>query len=107
MLDNSGGHTSGQVIWPESVAKILLPPYSPERNPAERWFEALRRAFANRILESLDQFQEALADALEPYWTVPATLQRLVGYPWWCQAIATTPSSSPPGERKTYPCSSG
>ncbi|MCG5239929.1 IS630 family transposase [Azospirillum doebereinerae] len=101
VLDNSGSHTSGKVIWPEGVTKIPLPPYSPELNPAERWFEALRRVFANRIFESLDQLQEALAAALEPYWTVPATLQRLVGYPWWCQAIATLPPVPPHPERKT------
>ena len=43
VLDNSGSHTSGKVRWPDGVAKIPLPPYSPELNPAERWFEALRR----------------------------------------------------------------
>ena len=80
VLHNSGSHTSGQVNWREGVAKIPLPPYySPELNPAERWFEALRRVFANCIFESLDEFQETLAASLEPYWKVPATLQRLVG----------------------------
>ena len=95
VLDNSGSHTSGQVIWPEGVAKIPRPPYSPELNPAERWFEALRRVFANRIFESLDELQEALAAALEPYRKVPATLQRLVGCPWWCHSAASL-SPEPP-----------
>ena len=30
VLDNSGSHTRGQVIWPEGVAKIPRSPYSPE-----------------------------------------------------------------------------
>ena len=29
VLDNSGSHTSGKVRWPEGIAKIPLPPYSP------------------------------------------------------------------------------
>ena len=89
VLDNSGSHTSGHVVWSAGVERIALPPYSPELNLAERWFEALRRVFANRIVDSLDALQEALTDALQPYWTVPATLQRLVGYPWWSRAAAT------------------
>jgi transposase len=39
VLDNSGSHTSGKVRWSDGVEKIPLPPYSPELNPAERWFE--------------------------------------------------------------------
>ena len=95
VLDNAGSHTSGQVIRPEGVAKIPRPPYSPELNPAERWFEALRRVFANRIFESLDELQQALTAALEPYWKVPATLQRLVGYPWRCHAAASRTAEPP------------
>ena len=30
VLDNSGSHTSGKVRWPEGIAKIPLPPYSPQ-----------------------------------------------------------------------------
>lgn len=95
VLDNAGSHTSGRVVWPEHVEKIPLPPYGPEHNPAERWFEALRRVFANRIFESLDELQEALTAALEPYWKVPATLQRLVSYPWWCDDAASLTAEPP------------
>jgi transposase len=56
VLDNSGSHTSGKVHWPDGISKIALPPYSPELNPAERWFEALRRIFANAIFDGLGQF---------------------------------------------------
>jgi len=97
VLDNSGSHTSGKVVWPEGLARIALPPYSPELNPAERWFEALRRVFANRIFDSLEQLEVALTAALRSYWDNPPRLQRLVGYPWWCAAMAETkrvPTSS-------------
>src|SRR3954451_24288607 len=64
VLDNSGSHTSGKVRWPEGIAKIPLPPYSPELNPAERWFEALRRVFANAVFDTLDDLEAALTEAL-------------------------------------------
>jgi transposase len=88
VLDNSGSHTSGKVRWPEGIEKIALPPDSPELNPAERWFEALRRIFANAIFDTLDDLEAALTEALRPYGQNPAKLQRLVGYPWWCGAMA-------------------
>ena len=87
VLDNSGSHSSGKVRWPEGIEKIALPPYSPELNPAERWFEALRRIFANTIFDTLDDLEAALTQALRPYWEDPSKLQRLVGYPWGCSAI--------------------
>lgn len=95
ILDNSGSHTSGRVNWPDGVAPIRLPPYSPELNPAERWFEALRRRVANRIFQSLEDLEQALSEALRPYWDVPTTLQRLIGYPWCCQAMETAATVPP------------
>ena len=100
VLDNSGSHTSGKVHWPGGIEKIALPPYSPELNPAERWFEALRRIFANAIFDTLEDLEAALTEALRPYWQIPAKLQRLVGYPWWCHAVAGVNSNSSPSERK-------
>ena len=74
-----------------------MPPYSPELNPAERWFEALRRIFANTIFDTLEDLEAALTEALRPYWQNPAKLQHLIGYPWWCLAMTgldTTTSSA-------------
>lgn len=65
--------------------------WCPFVNPAERWFEALRRALANRIFDSLDELERAVTEFLRPYWDDPAKLQRLTGYPWWCQAVANLP----------------
>src|SRR5918994_4989076 len=68
VLDNSGSHTSGKVRWPDGLEKIPLPPYSPELNPAEHWFEALRRIVANAIFDTLEDLEAALTEALRPYW---------------------------------------
>jgi transposase len=97
VLDNSGSHTSGKVRWPDGLEKIPLPPYSPELNPAERWFEVLRRIFANTVFDTLEDLEAALTEALRPCWQNPAKLQHLIGYPWWCLAMTgldTTTSSA-------------
>ena len=94
VLDGTGSHTSDQVTWPADLTALRLPPYSPELNPAERWFEALRAALANRVFESLEQLEQALTEALRPYWTEPAKLGRLTGYRWWNDAVQNIPTSA-------------
>lgn len=93
VLDGSGSHTGNRVRWPAGLERLLLPPHSPELNPAERWFEALRAALANRVFESLEDLEAALTEALRPYWDNPERLVQLTGYPWWREALQhITPS---------------
>lgn len=42
-LDNAPAHVAGTVVVPENVVLLPLPPYSPELNPVERLWLALRR----------------------------------------------------------------
>lgn len=43
VLDNAPSHLSKAVVLPENVSLLKLPPYSPELNPVERWFQEFRR----------------------------------------------------------------
>jgi transposase len=87
VLDGAGSHGSGRVRWPAELEPIALPRYSPELNPAERWFEQLRATLANRVFASLADLEAALTEALEPYWEEPDKLARLTAYPWWRKAV--------------------
>jgi transposase len=77
VLDNSGSHVSGAVPWPVGLPPIGLPAYRPELKPAERLFEELRGALSNQVFESLEVLEQALTEALRPYWDDPAKLVRL------------------------------
>ncbi len=46
--DNAPAHRKEDLDVPENVLFIALPPYSPELDPVERWFQEFRRALANR-----------------------------------------------------------
>jgi transposase len=87
VLDNAPSHLSQRIARPRNVSLMNLPAYSPELNPVERWFQEFRRALSNRIFESVELLQEALTEALAPYWREPAALQRLTGFSWWMKAI--------------------
>jgi transposase-like protein len=87
VLDGAPSHRSEKIVHPENISFLMLPPYSPELDPAERWFEEFRRELSNRVFESVAEMQEALSETLEPYWEDPALLKRLTGYPWWVKAV--------------------
>lgn len=61
---------------------LFLPPYSPQLNPAERFFAELRKVTANRIFKTiieqevvLEQRVRELADDIEG-------MKRLLGFDW-------------------------
>ncbi len=87
VLDGAPSHRSKKIVHPENISLLMLPPYSPELDPAERWFEEFRRKLSNMTFESVALMQEALTQALVPYWEDPALLKRLTGYSWWVEAV--------------------
>ena len=64
VLDGASSHRSEQISHPENVSLVMLPPYSPELDPAERWFQEFRRELSNRTFESVAVLQEALSEEL-------------------------------------------
>lgn len=94
VLDGAPAHRSRSVQWPRGIEPLRLPPYSPELDPVERWFQELRGALSNRVFASLQEQQAALTEALQPWWEDPERLSRLTGYPWWRSAIRQTPTFS-------------
>ena len=87
VLDNAPSHLSKEIARPENISLLNLPAYSPELNPVERWFQEFRSALSNRTFESVQMLQEALPEALWPYWQEPSRLRRLTGFSWWAEAV--------------------
>jgi transposase len=94
VLDGAPSHRSGDVNWPEAVEPMPLPPYSPELNPVERWFEELRKPLSNRIFKTTNAIGDALREALRPYWQQPEKLAQLTGYDWWVEGTGNITTSS-------------
>lgn len=87
VIDNAPAHIKQNLDIPANIRPLALPPYSPELNPAERWFLEFRRALANRLFDSLDTLETALTQVLESYWHNPPALKQLTNFPWWKQAV--------------------
>ena len=87
VLDGAPSHRSEEIVCPENVDFLRLPAYSPELDPVERWFQEFRRELSNKAFETLELLQQALGQALLPYWEEPARLRRLTGFSWWVEAV--------------------
>ena len=70
-----------------------LPLYSPELNPAERFFQELRRAVEGEPYASLDETVAAVQRILEPWDADPERVRSLCGWPWTEDAAQTLPAA--------------
>jgi transposase len=55
LLDNGAFHKASTLIVPENIALLFIPSYSPELNPAEKIWWAMKRAFTGKLHKSLDE----------------------------------------------------
>jgi transposase len=65
VLDGAPNHRSGQLVVPENITLLFLPPYSPELNPKETlWDEIREKIFKNYALKSIDHVRQKLNEAI-------------------------------------------
>ncbi len=83
VMDQAGWHIAGNLQVPRNMRIILLPPYSPELNPAEHLWEALREDwFANTVFHDLDAVEDALDNGLIALESDPQRTQTMTGFKW-------------------------
>ena len=87
VLDGAGAHRSERVSY-GSIEKELLPPYSPELNPVERFFQELRRELKNKVYESYEEVEKAVEEIFKKYLTQPEAVKKLTNFHW----LHTTPT---------------
>lgn len=62
VLDGAGWHTSPHLPVPDHVHLLILPPYSPELNPAEHLWPLTDTVLANRHFASIEELEQAQAE---------------------------------------------
>ena len=83
VVDGASSHRSKDLVLPEHVVLIRLPPYSPELNPAEQIWNILRRNyFANRVFGSLDAATAQAEFGLTEMAANWAAMKSLTNWPW-------------------------
>jgi transposase len=80
VMDNAPCHKPKVLHILEGLSIIYLPPYSPELNPVERYFEEMRRATANQIFTTLEELETRLTTVINS-WT-NEMVKKLTCYDW-------------------------
>jgi transposase len=93
VVDQAGWHRSADLVLPEGIDLVFLPPYSPELQPAERLWTLLDEPMANRAFPDLDALEAVLVDRCRTLEADPARLQAHTHYHWW-------PAEPPPEFRQ-------
>ena len=87
ILDGAGAHRSERISYGK-LDKQLLPPYSPELNPVERFFQELRRELKNKVYESYEEVEKAVEEIFKRYLRKPDAVKKLTNFHW----LHTTPT---------------
>jgi len=82
-VDRAGWHKSAQLVIPEGIHLVFLPPYSPELQPAERLWPLTNEPLANRVFTSLDELEQVHAERCRWLQTHPALIRAQTSFHWW------------------------
>lgn len=83
ILDGASSHRAKNLVIPENIRLIPLPPYSPELNPVEHiWDELREKEFPNRVFDSLRAVQVQLEAGMKKMSTNNLDVKRLTYWPW-------------------------
>lgn len=83
VMDQAGWHIAQDLVVPDTMRVLFLPPYSPELNPAEHLWKALREdCFANTVFTGMPAVEAALCRGLCAMEDDHVRTQRLAGFEW-------------------------
>jgi hypothetical protein len=83
VTDQAGWHLAGELIVPQNMRLLFLPPYSPELNPAEHLWESIREdCFANHVFADLEAVERALTTGIVALEANPVRTRSMTGFKW-------------------------
>ena len=84
-LDRAGWHVSKDLIVPEGIHLVLMPPYSPELQPAERLWPLVNEPLANGAFETIAEVEELVYQRCQRLLKQQELIRGLSFYHWWPQ----------------------
>ena len=83
IMDGAGWHSSGEVVIPQGLHFIFLPPYSPELQPAEKLWPLTNEGIANRSFKDLDELEQIQIQRCLVVQQRTAEVRALTFFHWW------------------------
>jgi len=82
VLDGATAHRAKSLRIPERLTLISLPAYTPELNPTERLWTAVREGVANRDFSTLDELEQTVCTRCQKISAAPEQVTALTNYHW-------------------------
>ena len=88
VLDGAPNHRSSELVLPDNITLLYLPPYSPELNPKENlWDEIREKIFKNYALKSTDAVRAKLKQAILYIERNPKIVRSITSFPYIVKSI--------------------
>lgn len=83
VLDGAASHRSKTLEIPEHMTLVTQPPYSPELNPQENLWKAIKpEGFYNKVFETLDAVEDQLETVLKAFENQKEKVRSLANFKW-------------------------
>ena len=83
IIDQAGWHVANDLVVPDNISLVPLPPYSPELNPVERvWLYLKERFLSHRLHNDYDAIVDAACAAWNRLVAETGRITSLCSYPW-------------------------
>lgn len=82
-LDGAGWHGGHELVVPEGLHLVPLPPASPELQPAERLWPLVDEVVANRTFANLDALETVLVERCRRLRADRRRIRGQTRYHWW------------------------
>jgi transposase len=86
ITDGAAAHRSQKLKANAKVVIEVIPAYSPQLNPVERFFQEIRRQLKNRVFESYKEIEQVVIEIVKPYLKKQESVKRLTCYDWLLNA---------------------
>ena len=83
VMDKAGWHRSKQLEIPSNITILFLPPYSPELNPNENFWQQLKsKELSNRVYNTVEDIMDASCIAWNNFTKVKGNVRNLCYRKW-------------------------
>lgn len=83
VVDQAGWHLARDLVLPDGIELVFLPPYSPELQPAERLWPLVDEPIANRAVADLDALETVLVERCRALAGDRSRLKAQTRFHWW------------------------
>jgi len=83
LLDGAGWHSAKALIIPKNITLLKLPPYSPELNPKENFWQSLKSKYlSNLVFSSIDHIMDTCEKAWLDFVNIKGNVKKTCSRKW-------------------------